>query len=282
MQLRTTVLDLYKAKCTLWVEDELTRLVLTEFWQDTDIHVVTAGGSHGVRALVGGAPRKARGRAVIGLVDRDFSLDNRDGWRNPDVHVLRLPAHEFESLLLDFDVLSALSRGTPTAEIKLDAASFVVTHRWWMACKQALHEMRSAVGAHFPEDPALDELNQDDAVEFIKRSSFWQLHREALRTWTPEYVKERVTRIAEDYLPDTVAENWPSNFSGKELFRHLRATFAGLRAYAQGKTAEENDENLGVVFARRLREPRFQSASPTAKILLELRAALRDRAGLSP
>lgn len=43
---------LYKAQVSLWVEDELTREVLTNLWLDRDISVHNAGGKEIAREMV--------------------------------------------------------------------------------------------------------------------------------------------------------------------------------------------------------------------------------------
>ena len=41
----TTIFDLYRGRLNVWVEDDLTRVILTDLWQDRQIHVINAGGS---------------------------------------------------------------------------------------------------------------------------------------------------------------------------------------------------------------------------------------------
>src|SRR4051812_30958548 len=100
-----TVYDLYRGKVKVWVEDWLTHSVLTELWHDADLGVIVADGKPAVHHMVRSAPRPLRSK-VYGIVDRDFDEDNQKDWSRPDCTVLRLPAHEFENLLLDFEVLS--------------------------------------------------------------------------------------------------------------------------------------------------------------------------------
>jgi hypothetical protein len=247
------------------------------------IRAVTAGGRDGVYALVSGAPRASQGKAVVGLVDSDFSLDNQASWKAPDVHILRVPAHEFENLLLDFDVLSAVARTDAAADIEEAGRKYAGKHKWWMACKKALDELRGAVSAYFPADPALSAMSQQQAASHITRSDYWKQHKQALATWdSSTYVERRIAEIGADYDRDLANGDWKRNFSGKEVFRHVRTFMPGLCRYAKGKTPADNDETMGVLFARELRKPAFTNTSPTAKVLHDLRAALRHRAGLPP
>ena len=117
--LSTTLTELYDiASCTLWVEDELTRIVLSYFWDDDRIRVLNASGRPGVEHLVRAAPRSFVGKNVVGLVDRDFSQTRPGDWTSPEKYVLYTPAHEFENLLLDFEVLSVLSGRDSAATIE--------------------------------------------------------------------------------------------------------------------------------------------------------------------
>ncbi|MEP7119954.1 MAG: hypothetical protein ABJE95_03545 [Byssovorax sp.] len=279
--LRTTVLELYEvARSTLWVEDDLTRLFLTEVWSDQQIRVLTAGGRGGVEFLVAGAPRGRVGKGVVGLVDRDFSPDNRASWGNSDARILRTPAHEFENLLLDFDVLSALS-GEARATIEEAATARAASIKWWMACKTARYEIFGALAAHFPAEPPAAGMDQHAVTDHLVNSSYWREHRLALASYTPQYVAQRVAQISADYDAHLASGEWVRSFSGKEIFRHVRAEIRGLVVHAKGGSPAENDENLAVLIARELRKPAFTS-SPTAQLFREMRAALRARAGLPP
>jgi len=277
--LRTTVLDLYDlSRSTLWVEDDLTRLFLIEVWDDRQIRVVTAGGRGGVEFLVNGAPRNLVGKTVVGLVDRDFSPDNRASWGSRDARILRTPAHEFENLLLDFGVLGALSGETP-ASIEAATKECAASIKWWMACKTARYEVFGAVNAHFPEEPATAGMDQQAATEHLVNSTYWVKHRQALATYTSTYVAHRVAEIGADYDAHLASGEWVRSFSGKEIFRRVRGATPGLAALAKGDTAAANDENLAVLVARELRKPAF-AGSPISGRFKEMRAALCSRASL--
>ena len=279
--LRATVLDLYDvSRPTLWVEDELTRLFLTEIWSDRQIRVVTAGGRGGVDFLVSGAPRGLVGKTVVGLVDRDFSPDNRDSWGNHDTRILRTPAHELENHLLDFGILGALSGETP-ATIEGVARACAAAIKWWMVCKTARYEVFGAVSAYFPGEPAAVAMDQQAATDHLVNSNYWREHRQALATYTAPYLAQRVTEIGADYDAHLASGEWVRSFSGKEIFRRVRGEIRGLAAMAKAETPAANDEDLAVRIAREARKPAF-AQSPTADLFKEMRAVLRTRAGLPP
>lgn len=279
--LRATVLELYDvSRSTLWVEDDLTRFFLTELWADRQIRVVTAGGRGGVEFLVAGAPRGLVGKAVVGLVDLDFSTPNRDSWGNSAARILRTPTHEFENLLLDFDVLGALSRES-AATIEAAAKARAESIKWWMACKYARHEVFGAVSAYFPREPAAAGMDQQRATDHLVDPEYWGKHRKVLANYTPAYLAQRVAQLGADYDAHLASGEWVRSFSGKEIFRHVRSVIPGLSARARGDTNAANDEDLAVLIARELRKPAF-ARSPSGALFKEMRAALRTRAGLPP
>src|SRR5688572_23512411 len=110
-----TLFALYRAPLNVWVEDPLSHSVLTAHWQDPRINVVITQGKSGVRHMVRSNPDPDR-YCVFGVVDRDFDDDNEIEWANVGCRIFHLPAHEFENLLLDFDVLAALAKGPTVAE----------------------------------------------------------------------------------------------------------------------------------------------------------------------
>lgn len=276
--LTATIFELYAAKCTLWVEDDLTRRLLTTFWMDNEIRVLNAGSGDGVAALVLGAPKNVQGKQVIGLVDNDFGMGDESDWQNPTKHVIRFPVHEAENLLLDFEVLAVHARTVSAFEIGTIAKQYAETMLWWMTCKDVLHNLQRDATAHFPPDPPLDLANQDDAVDYITSADYWKNHNEALRTWVPKYVKERIAEVSEEYRRDLGNGRWVKTFSGKEILRHIRTQIDN--GNPKGSTAAENDANFATLLAKKLRLERFRESSPTATLLSRLRAALRHRAGL--
>jgi len=283
--LRATVFELYDlARCTLWVEDDLTRRVLTDFWGDKDIRILTAGGRSGVEHLVRAAPRGFRGKNVLGFADRDFSTYDAHDWSNMDKPILFTPTHEFENLLLDFDVLSTLS-GQDRPAIEAEAKAFAGTIKWWMVCKRVRYDLFGAVSAYFPAHPAVPSsgapMDRQAAVAHLNRSNYRKEHATVLRTWNEAYIEQQIDEWAASYEADLASGEWVRSFSGKEIFRYVRSQVKSLARLAKGKTAAENDEDLGKRIASMLQRSRFAAAS-TVRVFNELRAALRTRAGLPP
>lgn len=93
---------------------------------------------------------------VYGVVDRDFDDDNEAQWNSAGCKILHLPVHEFENLLLDFDVLASLAKDTTADALRTVAYDQAVKLRWWMVHKAVLREMRQELGAGFPGDARMD------------------------------------------------------------------------------------------------------------------------------
>ena len=279
--LKATLFELYDlAPCTLWVEDELTRAVLTELWGDTAIRIYSAAGAGGVEHLVRAAPKGFAGKNVFGLLDRDFSVAVRP-LQPPSMNtaLLYAPGHEIENSLLDFDVLSHLTHNPKrsSAAIEADAKSFATELTWWMACKHVLYDFRAAMTASFPSDPDLPDpvFDRSQAIRHVNASGFRQNHNMACHTWTPGYIEAELDKWKASYEADIGSGAWLKTFSGKELFRRVRST-ANLKA--EGKTAAEKDADLGVRIARQWRKK--SKPPPLATELKAIRTDLRDRAGL--
>ena len=178
------------------------------------------------------------------------------------------------------EVWSALS-GEAAATIEAATTARAASIKWWMACKTARYEMFGALAAYFPAEPPAAGMDQQAALDHLVTSDYWREHRQALASYTPQYLAQRVAEIGADYDAHLVSGEWRRSFSGKEIFRHIRSEIPGLVAHAKGGTPAENDENLAVLIARELWKPAFNNSS-TAQLFKEMRAALRARAGLPP
>lgn len=269
----------YRAPLHVYVEDPLTREILSELWADTQVNLIVTRGKSGVKHMVGAAPAHFRGQ-VFGIVDRDLDDDNEAAWSTADCTVLRLTAHEFENLLLDFDVLSALAKRSSAAEIKDAARAHAIRMLGWMICKAVLREMQIELGADFPTEPALnDVVDVADAEPFIRRYDYWTKHPTAWSVWTsPGAVAARVSSWEQRLRADLSSDAWLSTFSGKEIFRHLRSKVAGLDdapIRPPNPTPSERDADLGKRVARKMRE-----LGRVPPVIVRLRRVLRQKAGL--
>jgi hypothetical protein len=152
-----SVYDLYRGKASLWVEDELTRESLSELWGNSGIGIHVANSKDAVKHMVAGTPKKLEHK-VYGLVDCDFEQPDEASCNGTGKRVFRTPCHEFENLLLDFDVLATLARDDFDAEMLRSRAEQRVRELlWWMSCKATLREIRGTLVVNFPGDPRQTE-----------------------------------------------------------------------------------------------------------------------------
>lgn len=275
-----TLFALYRAPLSVRVEDPLSHSVLTALWQDPRINVVITQGKPGVRHLVRSNPDPAR-YCVYGLVDRDFDDDNEAQWPSPVCQILHLPVHELENLLLDFEVLASLAKGSTAAAIRDEAHARAVKLHWWMVHKAVLREMQQELGAGFPVDASTDSslLSAADVAQRLRSSPYWTSHEAALTLWSaPTKIEDRIQVWGQQLQADLVGDGWLRTFSGKELFRHLRSHVRGLDEAPirpPNPSSAERDLDLGKRIARRMHE--MKRVPPK---LTELRQILRTKAGL--
>jgi hypothetical protein len=275
-----TLFALYRAPLTVWVEDPLSHSVLTALWQDPRINVVITQGKPGVRHMVRSNPDPAR-YCVCGVVDRDFDDDNEADWPSAGCRIFHLPAHELENLLLDFEVLAALTKGVTAAAIRAAAHERAVKLRWWMVHKAVLREMQQELGAGFPGDAPTHGvlLSASDVERRLRTSAYWTDHEAALKSWVEKTrLDDRIRELGEQGKADLDGDAWTQSFSGKEIFRHLRSHVRGLDEAPirpPNPSAAERDLDLGKRIARQMKDMQRVPAK-----LMELRQIVRAKAGL--
>lgn len=218
-----TVYELYRSAPVVWVEDDLTREVLTILWGPCRLHVAVAGSKAGVGAMVRGAPPSLEGR-VFGVVDLDFSKPNRDAWGTS--RELRFDVHECENLLLDADCLAAVAQANRAAVSATDIDAFLhacaAAMAPWMVCRAALRVIGEAL--KFPPDPTPAEVpDVAAAVRFVRSAPTWREAAGLWARWSGADARESEFASWEKlYREALVGDDWRALFSGKELFRAVR------------------------------------------------------------
>jgi hypothetical protein len=257
--MKTTLFMLYGGAVNEWVEDPVTHDVLTDLWRDRSINVIISQGKPAVLYMVESNPDRDRYR-VYGVVDRDFDDDSEARWERPECTVFRVPAHELENLLLDFDVLAALAKGDTARQIEEQAHARAVDLKWWMAHKAVLRTLQEELGAGFPGDaPTNAALTSARDVEgLLRASSYWTEHDAALQRWTQgTTLHDEVEGWGRRLDADLAGDGWRLSFSGKEIFRHLRGHVRGLDEAPlrpPDPTPSERDLNLAKRVARQMRD----------------------------
>ena len=274
---KTTLLDLYRGPLSVWVEDQLTHDVLTHLWADTQINVLVTGGTKGVQNMIRSLHERVRGK-VFGVVDRDFDEDNQAKWPLEDCEILRIPAHELENLLLDFEVLSALSGVESAAQIEQRAKAHAEKLLFFMATKAVLRQMQADLGSEFPTDPKPIPDSLDTAAQYLNQVPYWQRHDSEWNKWrAPAWRQAALESEVRRLSADLQTQSWLQTFSGKELFRHLRGAVPKLDATPvrpPDPSQTDRDENLAKRIAAKMKE---LDREPEA--IKKLRQVLRTKAG---
>lgn len=251
-----TVYELYRSAVVVWVEDELTREVLTILWGSCRLHVAIAGSKAGVSALVAGAPPALKGR-VYGVDDLDFAKSNRSSWGSADV--LHLDVHEAENLVLDSECMASIARerGATVTPEEFDAAMRGVASGMvpWMACRATLREISE--GLRFPDDPRVAEVpDLDAAVRHIQSHPAWSQSPTTWTRWSSTPTLRGALDGWERLYRDSIGEpSWCDRFSGKEI---LRALWSDRRLRLDGtprkvvRTSAERDLDVARSIAHRM------------------------------
>ncbi|MBK7830645.1 DUF4435 domain-containing protein [Nannocystis sp.] len=252
----TTIFDLYRGRLNVWVEDDMTRVILTELWRDRMLHVISAGGSEAVRYMVrAAASNPSLKDLVFGVVDRDHEDDGPD-WSLPNTTTFVLPVHEIENLLLDFEVLGALA-DRPPGELRAMARAYVREQRWWAVGKMILRELRRAMTSDFPTDPPEGLRDAGSVAAWLEKQPYWVTHAGHFSAWNgTEYRRGKIDELGVVIGQDFESDAWLSRFPGKEILRYLRTHVAGLdRAPPRGRpTPAVRDMDLAKRITRRMIE----------------------------
>jgi hypothetical protein len=276
--MKTTVRDLYRSPLNVWVEDPISHAVLTDVWGDPQINVIVGEGKPGVTHMVNTSPPE---RHVYGVVDRDFDEDNKDSWTSPGCRVLRLPAHELENLLLDYEILASLSGTEPASRIRERAREHAQKMRFWMVCCRVLWDMQRDLGKGFPERPASPAGLQSlaEVKRHLDDCEYWRGHGAAWQRWSQSSTRSQQMEVAcDDFQKHLESDEWIRSFSGKEIFRFLRSHVPHLDrtpARPPKPSPSERDLNLAKTIAREMRQ-----RDRVPSVLVELRRVLRRKAGL--
>ena len=234
----------------LVVEDRITKEYLLAAWgaEQQYFNVITAGGCDVVDGFVTDL-RKHRVTHVFGLLDRDFGTTNKSSWAAPinPPPVFRLPRHELENYLLDWDGLAGCDlnqkrHNRSAAEIEARGNSEAGKQPWWLACRGQLHELQKALGTDFPKHPPLGTVSTErTALDFITGSRwFTGLTGRIAAASDAAALQRNLQTAGAAYSAHLTGAGWIQEFSGKEVF-------AGLQSYVYdvpGKSNPEPDVDL--------------------------------------
>jgi hypothetical protein len=266
----------------LVVEDRITKEYLVAAWgaEEQFFTIIVAGGHRVVDGFVNDFRRHDQ-MHVFGLLDRDFGITNQPRWRAPSDSptVLRLPRHELENYLLDWDALAGCElnkkcRNRTTTDIEARGKSEATKQPWWLACRGQLHEIQKALGKDFPVHPTLGSVTSDQsALDVITQSPWFAEMAPRLATACDDVaLKSNIQATGARYSAQLSCADWLQDFSGKEIF-------AILQSYVYTSPGKNNPEPE-VELARSIGAWQFANGRVPADIQ-ELKEALKQRVKLA-
>jgi len=218
---------LYSAPVVLWVEDELSRDYLSQLWQDDPlVKFCISGGAENIRGVVHDA-RLNNYRHVFGMIDRDFGKSNRSRWFDEGIEVFILDVHEIENYLLVPEALAGCSLNTgKRSSAEIQGRLYERSNKLcaWMACRKTISEIRGRLFGDFITHPPCEAVScLKDAEQYIRESDWFS----SIGVRTGDLQKSgniyaSLNQADEEYKRHLHGDTWAGEFSGKELFRHVR------------------------------------------------------------
>ena len=265
----------------LIVEDRITKEYLLAAWgpEQQFFNIIVAGGHRVVDGFVNDFRRHGQTH-VFGLLDRDFGVTNKPRWRAPTdpPTVLRLPSHELENYLLDWDAFAGCDlnqklHSRSAADIEGRGKTEAAKQPWWLACRGQLHEMQKALGRDFPDHPGLGTVStEQSALDFITSSTwFTGLAGRIAAASDAAAVQRNLQTAGAAYSAHLAGAGWIQEFSGKEVF-------AALQSYVYDVPGKDNAEP-DVDLAKSIGAWQFSNGSVPADVR-ELKDALKHRVNL--
>ncbi|MBS0211445.1 MAG: hypothetical protein JSS27_21090 [Planctomycetes bacterium] len=268
----------YTGAINLWVEDVVTENYLRKAWNDDPaVRFYIGGGADGILAVLKEA-ESAGLKNVFAYVDRDFRTSNRADWNNPAKgRKFVADVHEVENHLLDCAALAGCrlnSQGRVAADIDTRLKQRAGELAWWMACRRVIAEVRERTLQGFYHDPICPEVTDQTSAEKYVLAEPW---RAQVQAYVPTLTNLNLqTALANHHVDATTwitNGQWRSQFSGKELFRHIRG-WVYTNAPATNSTSM-SDADL----AKAIGEWQCQNACVPSEIA-DLLIALKAKAGV--
>ena len=231
--------DFYRGP-KVWVEDEMTRVMLVEQWGGVALDIVAANGRRAVKELIAAVPL-AQQPMVHGIIDRDFD-DEDANWHETTRRVYVLPAHEAENLLLRFDAMAAIEPALTEMELHGIALGHATRMVWLMACRDVLRRL-ACFTVEIPKDPRLSGpsavTDEPSAMHYLEGHRLGErIERAGRELGTHDALERRLLERHRFYEGNLQSGAWLRSFSGKEIFRHLRTSIPGLRGRGHGNIAD--------------------------------------------
>ena len=134
--------------------------------------------------------------------------------------------HEVENFLLDADALAACDLNTgnrSAAEVQAQLQQRASELVWWMACRSVISGIHAEFYDDFPSHPKCPEItDQADAESYLLTSPWFAGLPGRTAGLSAAEVKNRLANAHRQAVEQIADGSWQSEFSGKELFRHVR------------------------------------------------------------
>ncbi len=268
--------SIYKAaRIVLWVEDTCTRDYLQEAWKRTpDVAFIVAGGNKHIQQLILETRRLNIGH-VFGILDRDFGRSNREKWNTADNFYL--PRHEIENYLLDAYAFTSSpfnTRNRSRSDVTTEMQRLANLQPAWLACRHTLNTLRCEATDGFLGSPNLiDITDASTAVNHIVMSAwFQQVASRLTSSLTVVETSKRIDEAIAQFQTDLLTDAWIAKFSGKEIFRQLRA-YTYQPPQKPGNPDNDFAKSVGSWQAANDRVP---------PDIIDLLSAIRTRVGIHP
>ena len=217
--------SLYRGLINLWVEDELTRAYLSAVWNSPSVTFFIGGGNEGVRAIVKDA-EEAGISNVFALIDRDFRQTNKQDWLDPrkSTRTFVLRVHEIENHLLDAHALASIRLNnlakTPD-EIETIMSTAASRLCWWAAGRDVIAEFRKRFREGFLSDPSCAVGTEDQAMDHIVRSPWFQKLASQVNRTTVSDVHNLLLNAHVKATQSLSDGRWRNEYAGKEILRDV-------------------------------------------------------------
>jgi hypothetical protein len=217
---------LYRGKINLWVEDAITRAYLYECWNDDpDIVILIAGSHSNITAVLRHAHADGLTN-VFGFADRDFRASNRPNWEAQSCNLFIPSVYEVENYLLDAQALADSSTTKPprtVQEIEKRLKDRAAELLWWMACRTVIARIREVFFGDFIQHPPCAVVTTRSQAEgYISMQPWFSNLKIRTAAFSHDWLTNQVRGAADEADSQIASGTWRENFSGKELFHHVR------------------------------------------------------------
>ena len=237
----------FGSKISVYVEDEITRRYLNAIIGDKGklVSFIVVGGAKTVLGMLEDAVRCNRKDVTFGIVDRDYACSDSYGWSEKSgASYYKLPMHEIENYLLDFDAIAEFTpKGKPTGKSaehwRIIAHTVAKEYLYSIVYNQLISDVRRKIGCKFPKQIVLSSSPKRDYAIITNGETLHSTDDVVRRFEAEPWFGEIETGIAEFKQHDSLLsiinshvanytailnstdDAWKRDFPGKEMFEGI-------------------------------------------------------------